>query len=287
MAPCFPFGGWRMSDVVFFDSEKLPSLFLLALSLSSLSPRRAKRARSLRSLRKKKRASTLATRTTHRPERLWRVTPLKTDVRDAGPREFFFSSAAPCVPPDDVAAEDISTISARRAQKVGRVAVWGARRGRPLCLLKMETSSVGAERGFRKKKRGRRGCFPAPLSGPKRALASVYGPRKLRCERASEHERGVARGKRAQGVERGPDVSDVAGAAERRRRGRSDKRSRSFFFLCLRAVRCPCTPRAQSGEDGGESDKRGRRGCCLISKTRNDNDNDVLSLKTMMEREKK
>ena len=254
MAPCFPFGGWRMSDVVFFDSEKLPSLFLLSLSLSSLSPRRAKRARSLRSLRKKKRASTLATRTTHRPERLWRVTPLKTDVRDAGPREFFFSSAAPCVPPDDVAAEDISTISARRAQKVGRVAVWGARRGRPLCLLKMETSSVGAERGFRKKKRGRRGCFPAPLSGPKRALASVYGPRKLRCERASEHERGVARGKRAQGVERGPDVSDVAGAAERRRRGRSDAiREAGVFSFSASELSAVLAPRERRAERTAES----------------------------------
>lgn len=50
------------------------------------------------------------TKKTHRPERLWRVTPLKTDVRDAGPLEFFFSSAA-CAPPDEVAANDVSTIA--------------------------------------------------------------------------------------------------------------------------------------------------------------------------------
>lgn len=49
---------------------------------------------------------------THRPDRLWRVTPLKTEVRDVGPREFFFSSVAACTPPDEVAADDVSTIFA-------------------------------------------------------------------------------------------------------------------------------------------------------------------------------
>jgi hypothetical protein len=150
-------GECRMSSSLILRNS-LPSSF--SLSLSPLSLLGAPREHDpFDRCGKKKRASTLATRTTHRPERLWRVTPLKTDVRDAGPREFFFSSAAPCVPPDDVAAEDISTISARRAQKVGRVAVWGARRGRPLCLLKMETSSVGAERGFRKKNEEGGGVF--------------------------------------------------------------------------------------------------------------------------------
>lgn len=36
---------------------------------------------------------------------------MKTDVRDAGPREFFFSSEAPLAP-SDVAADDVSTITA-------------------------------------------------------------------------------------------------------------------------------------------------------------------------------
>lgn len=45
---------------------------------------------------------------------------MKTDVRDAGPREFFFSSEAPLAPPSDVAADDVSTISARRMEKETR-----------------------------------------------------------------------------------------------------------------------------------------------------------------------
>ena len=201
---------------------------------------------------------------------------MKTDVRDAGPREFFFSSeAAPCAPPpEDVAAEDVSTISKLRRKTRGR------RRRCALALLfsfgvgsffRMETSPSSPNEVSKRKSR-KSVFFSPPLSAPKRASPRVYGARKLRCDLTLGLARGTARGERAHGVEartRCPTL--LAPPLPPRTMQEKRERDKSFspsFGLAAPAARCPCTPRERRGKDDRAFEQEKRSGGCFAFKSR-------------------
>ena len=152
---------------------------------------------------------------------------MKTDVRDAGPREFFFSSeAAPCAPPpEDVAAEDVSTISKLRRKTRGR------RRRCALALLfsfgvgsffRMETSPSSPNEVSKRKSR-KSVFFSPPLSAPKRCAEAPMRPHS-RARARNGARRAGARGRSAD------SMSDVAGAAAAAETDAREERERDEFF---------------------------------------------------------
>ena len=201
----------------------------LCLSLSSSSSRSlallscfSAKARSLRSQHGKKRKPNQ--NTPHRPERLWRVTPLKTDVRDAGPLEFFFSSAVPLAPPDDVAADDVSTIFfGARGEELGRKVRGVLVAGRSSEAFGWASPPAPNEVSFVEESRG---VFFQRRFQPRNVRSFAFTVRgSPGASVISSDARRVARGKRVQGVEaRTRCCSDVAGAA-------AEKNVAISFFL--------------------------------------------------------